>query len=171
MKKVTLFAFTLLTSILLINNVFASTNNSILLNYIKTPHAGITLSASDQKKCEDFIAENDISDEQAEEIVAIANEIVDIIERAGVKDYTMLSAADKDLILKKASDAAAVIGATLTYDNADKTILIKINGRTYDFSLSPYLKQTGKNNVVMLVSLVSVAVLAGTAPIIKKKNA
>lgn len=174
MKKIMQVVFVMVAVFGFATNASAATNEK-LLNYAKQTFtiAGekYTVLDSDLVKIERFLSQVEISDSQADEIIAKADEIIAILNEEGKSDFTELSYAKKQEILNIAKEGAAVIDATLTYDNTNKIVLVSCGTIEVDFSINPYLKQTGSNNI-MYAGISGIAIL-GTATIMymKKRNA
>lgn len=174
MKKMILVLVTILASIGFTTNCFAGVNNE-LLEYAKTTHfiAGdyVRLSDADILKVERFLREYPITDSEASQIIEKANQIIDILNEAGISDLTKLSKEAKQEVFSLAQEAANIIGATLTYNNTDKTIVIYKDGVKIEaLSLNPYLKQTGKSNIIT-ISIAAITVLGATIVYRKRHNA
>ncbi len=155
---VALMVFSGLTS-----TVYAKENK--ILDYARGTHivAGdvVKLSASDIVKIERFLNENEISDNDQNKIIAKLESIVTILDRTGTSNVTKLDDATKEQILNIAQEAANIAGVTLTYNNTDKILSIYQNGVMVDaFFASPYLKQTGDTNVMIIVSVLLTAIAA-----------
>lgn len=173
MKKMILVLVTIIASIGFATNVHAEGNTQIL-EYAKTTHfiAGdyVRLSNSDIVKIERFLREYPVTNEEASTIIDKANQIVDVLNQAGVSDLTKLSSSQKKEVLRLAEETANIVGATLSYDNTDKAIAIYKDGKKFDaLSLSPYLKQTGKSNV-LTISIAAISVVGLTTLFYRKKN-
>lgn len=173
MKKMILAIVTIITLSCFVTDVFAEGNNE-LLEYAKTTHfiAGdyVRLSNADIVKVERFLREYPVTDAEASQIIDKANKIIDILNQAGVSDLTKLSSTQKQEVLRLAEEAASVIGATLTYDNTNKTIVIYKDGKKIEaISLNPYLKQTGKSNV-LTISIAAISVVGLTTLIYRKRT-
>ena len=130
--------------------------------YSKGSKYGMT--SADKVKIERYLSENTVTDEQANAIVAKADEAIAVMEAAGTTDYSKLTDAQKDKLKSIANSAAAIIDVKLVfkkntveiYDNAGKLIetIGQNNGK---------LAYTGNNvNVVLTTSVIAVIALAIT---------
>lgn len=130
--------------------------------YAKGKKYGMT--SADKVKVERYLSENTVTDEQANAIVAKADEAIAVMEVAGTTDYSKLTDAQKDQVKSIANSAADIIDVKLVfkkntveiYNNAGKLIetIGNNNGK---------LAYTGNNvNVVLTTSVIAVIALAIT---------
>ena len=130
--------------------------------YAKGKKYGMT--SADKVKVERYLSENTVTDEQANAIVAKADEAIAVMEAAGKTDYSKLTDAQKDQVKSIANSAADIIDVKLVfkkntveiYNNAGKLIetIGNNNGK---------LAYTGNNvNVVLTTSVIAVIALAIT---------
>ena len=130
--------------------------------YAKGKKYGMT--SADKVKVERYLSENTVTDEQANAIVAKADEAIAVMEAAGTTDCSKLTDAQKDQVKSIANSAADIIDVKLVfkkntveiYNNAGKLIetIGNNNGK---------LAYTGNNvNVVLTTSVIAVIALAIT---------
>ena len=130
--------------------------------YAKGKKYGMT--SADKVKVERYLSENTVTDEQANAIVAKADEAIAVMEAAGTTDYSKLTDAQKDQVKSIANSAADIIDVKLVfkkntveiYNNAGKLIetIGNNNGK---------LAYTGNNvNVVLTTSVIAIIALAIT---------
>lgn len=131
--------------------------------YAKGKKYGMT--SADKVKIERYLAENTVTDEQANQIMAKADEAVAVMENAGVTNYNKLTQDKKSELKTIAKEAADVVdvklvfksGSVEIYNNEGKLIetVAQNNGK---------LAYTGNNsvNVVLTVSVVAMIALAIT---------
>lgn len=130
--------------------------------YAKGKKYGMT--SAEKVKVERYLSENTVTDEQANAIVAKADEAIAVMEAAGTTDYSKLTDAQKDQVKSIANSAADIIDVKLVfkkntveiYNNAGKLIetIGNNNGK---------LAYTGNNvNVVLTTSVIAVIALAIT---------
>lgn len=138
--------------------------------YSKGSKYGMT--SADKVKIERYLSENTVTDEQANSIVAKADEAIAVMEAAGTTDYSKLTDAQKDKLKSIANSAAAIIDVKLVfkkntveiYDNAGKLIetIGQNNGK---------LAYTGNNvNVVLTTSVIAIIALAITVATKRNSN-
>ena len=127
-------------------------------------YAKYGMTSADKVKVERYLSENTVTDEQANAIVAKADEAIAVMEAAGTTDYRKLTDAQKDQVKSIANSAADIIDVKLVfkkntveiYNNAGKLIetIGNNNGK---------LAYTGNNvNVVLTTSVIAVIALAIT---------
>ena len=138
--------------------------------YSKGSKYGMT--SADKVKIERYLSENTVTDEQANAIVAKADEAIAVMEAAGTTDYSKLTDAQKDKLKSIANSAAAIIDVKLVfkkntveiYDNAGK--LIETIGQN-----TGKLAYTGNNvNVVLTTSVIAIIALAITVATKRNSN-
>ena len=79
-----------------------------------------------------YLADNEISADVADQIIAKGDKIIAIMNSAGTTDLTKLSSSQKNEIRTLATDAATLAGATVSYDNSSKRLTVKgANGKNY----------------------------------------
>lgn len=138
--------------------------------YAKGKKYGMT--SADKVKVERYLSENTVTDEQANAIVAKADEAIAVMEAAGTTDYSKLTDAQKDKLKSIANSAASIIDVKLVfkkntveiYDNAGKLIetIGQNNGK---------LAYTGNNvNVVLTTSVIAIIALAITVATKRNSN-
>lgn len=174
MKKMILAIFTLVVSMSFITTSEAMANEMILDYATKTHLIGgksVKLSNSDVLRVERFLLQNEVNDNEAKEIISKLDQIKVILNTENVSDLTKLSDTKKKEVLALATSAAEVIGAKITYNNTDKTLVIyDKNGKKFDtIAMNSYLKQTGNSNVIYYVS--AATLLLGAVVIRKSRNA
>ena len=130
--------------------------------YAKGQKYGMT--TADKVKIERYLAENPVTDEEANSLVSKADEAIAIMEKAGTTDYNKLTTDQKDEMKSIATSAANTINAKLVfkkgtveiYNNAGK--LIETVGQN-----NGKLAYTGNNvNVVLTTSVIAIIALAIT---------
>lgn len=130
--------------------------------YAKGQKYGMT--TAEKVKIERYLSENPVTDEQANSLVAKADEAVAVMEKAGTTDYNKLTTAQKEQLKSIATSAANIIDVKLVfkkgtveiYDNTGK--LIETVGQN-----NGKLAYTGNNvNVVLTTSVIATIALAIT---------
>lgn len=128
------------------------------------------MTTADKVKVERYLKENPVTDEEADAILAKADEAVAVMTKAGTTNYSELTKAQKDelkTIAKSAAEIANVklvfkTGSVEVYDQNGKLIetITENNGK---------LAYTGNNvNIVLVVSVIATIALAITV-VAKKK--
>lgn len=126
--------------------------------------AAYGMTSADKVKIERYLAENPVTDAKADEVLAKADEAIAVMDNAGVKNYSELTAAQKEQVKTIAKEAAEIVdvklvfkkGAVEIYNKEGKLIetVTQNNGK---------LAYTGNNvNVVLVVSVIAIIALAIT---------
>ena len=156
-----LFAIILMACATVVNATTSSTLADEI--YSKGKKYGVT--SADKVKIERYLSENEVSDEEANQIISKVDEAVAVMEKAGVVKYGDLTQSQRDELKTIAKEAADIIdvklvyksGSVEIYDNQGKLIetVASNNGK---------LAYTGNDsvNVVLTVSVIAVIALAIT---------
>lgn len=172
MKKVVSFLIMLLV-VAMMGTVVNATSVSELADTLYEMGEPYGLTSSDKVKIERYIADNELTDAQADKIVAKAEEAVAVMKNAGVTNYDDLSDAKKDELKTIANEAADILGLTLTFKQGK--VEIYQDGKLIETVTenNGKLAYTGNNtNMVLVVSSVAViALVAGFATRKKFANA
>lgn len=145
----------------------ATTSESIEAIYALGSKYGMT--SADKVKLERFIADYGVTEDQASQLLAKAQEAEKIMIAAGVTNYSELTADQKNQIKSIANEAASIVGVTLTFKKG--AVEIYKDGKLIETitNTDGKLAYTGnETNVVLIAS--SIAVIALTAVIIKKRT-
>lgn len=169
-KTLTILALMLIVTMLTMSGVCAASSTTLADElYAKLSAYGAT--EAEKVKIERYLADNTVTDAQADAILAKADEAVAIMKAEGVKDVTKLSATARNQVKTIAQSAASEIGVTLTYSNG-KAKIYDANGKlieTVTVSNTGKLAYTGNNvNTILVVS--SVAVIALAVAVVAKKS-
>lgn len=163
MKKVVsiLILFVLLASMTTIVNATSADDLADTLYEMGEPYG---LREADKVRIERYLADNDVSDEQADEIIAIAEEAVAVFEEAGVSTYSDLTNDQKDELKSLANEAADVLGLTLVFGT--KQVEIYQDGTLIevvtleDGDILAYTGNSTMNIVLVVSSIVAIALVA-----------
>lgn len=168
-KTLTIIALMMIITIISISGVYAATSSTLADDlYTKLSVYGMT--AADKVKVERYLTDNPVTDEQANSILAKADEAISVIKSEGVTDVTKLSAEGKKKIQLIAQSAASQIGLTLTFSK-DKVEIYNAEGKlieTITLSNTGKLAYTGNNSNMLVVS--SLAVIALAVVFVAKKH-
>lgn len=172
MKKLLASVLLLVMLVAMLATSSMAATNADLIAYVKADHkvAGemIGISAGNRVKAERYLTENPVTDAQADAIIAKGNEIIALMNNAGVSDPSKLSKADKDKFMALAQQAADVIGLKLVF-HANSVDVYKDGTLIDTVTLGNKLVYTGNNvNVALVVS--SVAIIALAAGFVAKKR-
>lgn len=172
MKKFLQFAFVLVVSLCYVTNVNAATKQD-LINYASKSFtiAGKTVTSPEMAAIvKSYLAENEVTEANADQIIAKADQIVAILNAAGTTDLTKLTKDQKNEIRSLATEAASLAGATISYDTTTKRVNVKgSNGKNYGSAslVSPRLAATGADYTVY-VAVSGLAVVLGATALYRK---
>mgnify|MGYP005804858217 CR=1 FL=1 len=166
----------LLTSVLLIVMLvmvvapFVNASSETLADDLYAKLSAYGMTSADKVKVERYLADNEVTDEQASAILAKADEAIAIMDAEGTKDVRELSADAKAKIKAIAQETASTIGLTLVFTSG--TVEVYKDGELIDtvtLSNSGKLAYTGNNiNVLLVVASVAVIALATTVVVRKR---
>ena len=158
MKKL-LMIMSIIITVMLIGaiNVKAASNTE-LINTVYNIGSKYGLTSADKVKIERYLADNPVTEQEADSLISKAEEIDAIMKEAGVTDPTKLSQADKDRIQSIANEAASVLKVSLVIKNGN--VEIYKDGK---------LAYTGNNNYVIF-GISAVAIVALVIVCIMKKR-
>lgn len=174
MKKLLTVTLLVVLMLTIATTTMAATESELLAYVSKTfTIAGeeVSISASDKVKVERYLNEYEVTEEQADQVVAKIDEVVAIMNEAGVSDLTKLSQEDKQRVIAIANEAASILGLELKYDASTKEISVYKEGKlieTTTLASSTTLAQTGSTNYAYIV-VPAVAIIAIAIAVIAKK--
>lgn len=173
MKKLLASTLLLIVLVAMVATSSMAATNADLIAYIKADHkiAGqmVGITAGNRVKAERYLTQNPVTDAQADAIIAKGNEIIALMNNAGVSDPSKLSKADKDTFMALAQQAADVIGVKLVFHANSVDVYDKDGTHIDTVTLGNKLVYTGNNvNVALVVS--SVAIIALAAGFVAKKR-
>ncbi|HJJ11527.1 MAG TPA: LPXTG cell wall anchor domain-containing protein [Clostridiaceae bacterium] len=188
MKKITKVMLALVMAIVALT-VFTTKSNAMTANELKDyicNDKGINgtkliIRDADKVKVEKFFANNEMTDAQADQIKAIIDKGVALMNADGASEPNQLSSkAKKQELLSYAQEAAAVMGLTVSYDATEERLDIYKNGVLYDSlnwgvtesskgSTESALVQTGSTNYVYIV-VAGIMLIAGIMLVISRKK-
>lgn len=161
--------FVMLVSLLATGVSAVSTDEMIEKVYNMAVPYGAT--SADKVKMERFFADNPITDEQADQIIAKAEEAVAVMQSAGVTSVKDLTVDQKNQLKSIANEAASIVGVSLVFKAG--TVEIYKDGKLVETltSSTGTLAYTGNTmNIVLVVSSIAIIAL-GTAVIARKRLA
>ena len=188
MKKITKVMLALVMAIVALT-VFTTKSNAMTANELKDyicNDKGINgtkliIRDADKVKVEKFFANNEMTDAQADQIKAIIDKGVALMNADGASEPSQLSSkAKKQELLSYAQEAAAVMGLTVSYDATEERLDIYKNGVLYDSlnwgvtesskgSTESALVQTGSTNYVYIV-VAGIMLIAGIMLVVSGKK-
>ena len=145
MKKLLSIAIVFVMVAVLATTAVNAATSSTLANDLYTIGSKYGMTSADKVKIERYLADNAVTDEQANQVLAKANEAAKIMDEAGVTNYKDLT-ADKKNEFKSGNVEVYKDGKLI------ETLGVSNNGK---------LVYTGNNtNVILVVSSVAVVALA-----------
>lgn len=189
MKKITKVMLALVMAIIIALTMFTTKSNAMTANELKDyicNDKGINgtkliIRDADKVKVEKFFANNEMTDAQADQIKAIIDKGVALMNADGATEPNQLSSkAKKQELLSYAQEAAAVMGLTVSYDATEERLDIYKNGVLYDSlnwgvtesskgSTESALVQTGSTNYVYIV-VAGIMLIAGIMLVVSRKK-
>ena len=126
--------------------------------YAKLSAYGMT--EADKVKVERYLADNPVTEEQANSILAKADEAIAVMNEAGVKEYSDLTKAQKTEIKNIAKEAAEIIDVQLVFSTG-KVEVVK-DGKIIETITNNdgKLAYTGNSVNIVLAVVATVAVIA-----------
>lgn len=165
MKKTLLISILVAIILMAYATVVNATTTSTLADEIYSKGKKYGVTSADKVKIERYLSENEVSDEDANQIISKVDEAVAVMEKAGVTSYNQLTTAQASELKTIAKEVADILDVKLVfksgkveiYDNQGKLIetVAQNNGK---------LAYTGNNtvNVILTASVVAVIALAIT---------
>ena len=172
MKKLLAGTLLLVMLVVLVATTSMAATNADLIAYVTSDHkvAGGTagLTADQRVRAKRYLTENPVTDAQADAIIAKGDELLAIMESAGVSDPSQLSKADKEKFMAIAQEAADILGLTLVF-HAHSVDIYKDGVLIDSGSLGGKLVYTG-NSVNLALVISSIATIALAAGFVAKKR-
>lgn len=166
MKKILSIAITFVMVVMIAVTANATTSSELADElYKRGSKYGMT--SKEVVKIERYLADNPVTDAEADKIVAKADEAVKVMEDAGAKSYNDLTAEQKNQVKTIANEAAGVIGLTLKFSTSSVEVW-KGNKKIETITIeNGKFKYTGNNTAVVVGS--SLAIIALVAVVAKKR--
>lgn len=168
MKKVLISIILILTILMVMIGSTKATKETLADElYAKFKEYGAT--EAEKVKVERYLSENDVTEEQARQILNKADEIIEVIKTENVKDVTKLSKEAKSKIKKIAQEAASIIELKLVFYK-NKVEIYSSKGKLIEvisISNAGKLAYTGNN---LLNSTVCLVILMALVTIFIEKN-
>ncbi len=172
MKKTIVCAILFVMLVCVATTFVSATTSSELAAKLYDMGSKYGVTSADKVKMERYLADNPVTEEQANKIVAEAEAAVKVMEDAGKTSYKDLSDADKATLKTKANNAASVLDVSLTFKKG--SVEVYKEGKLIETITSKdgKLAYTGNNyGVVLAVSSIAVVALAAGLVARKKANA
>lgn len=170
MKKITKILLIVTIMSILLTNCFAMTNSK-LLEYFKNTHvvAGqrISLNQTQLTKIENFLNKNKISSENADIIIAKAEEVKRYMTSVGVSNPMKLNAYQKQKVMTLVEEAGSAAGVKVYFNKTTNEMTISQNGKVLEnISFTNKIPFTGTNvmpyaylafGIISLITLITIA--------------
>ena len=169
MKKTLTIALLVVMAIMAFATVVNAATTSTLADELYSKGAKYGMTSADKVKIERYLAENKVTDAQADKILAKADEAIAVMEKAGVTSYSKLTDSQKSEIKSIATEAAKEVDLKLVFKtrsveiyNADGKLVETIS------NTNGKLAYTGNTlNIALVASGISIVAVA--AVIARKK--
>ena len=96
MKKSLIISILVAIIVMASATIVKAATSSTLAEELYTKGQKYGMTSADKVKVERYLSENPVTDEQANTLVAKADEAIAIMEQAGTKDYNKLTTAQKE---------------------------------------------------------------------------
>ena len=162
MKKIvsSIVMLAIMLTMFLGTSVNAATTNE-LVDKIYSMGQPYGLTSSDKVRLERFLADNPVTEAEADTLIAKAEEAVAVMENAGVTSVSELTREQKNELQGIAKEAASIVGVNLVFKAG--TVEVYKDGKLIESISNNYgkLAYTGNNiSTVAVVSLVAIFALA-----------
>ena len=160
MKKALSFLilFIILATLTTVVNAVSSNELADKLYELGSPYG---MTSSDKIRIERYLADNEVTEEEANQIIAKAEQAVSVMETANITSYKELTSDQKSQIKSIAIEAADILDLTLTFSKGQ--VEIYQDGKLIEVVTSNdgKLAYTGNNtSTILVVSSVAVIALA-----------
>ena len=168
MKKLISTLALIAIMVVLTTTMVTATSASTLSNDLYALATKYNITTVSKAEIDRYLADNPVTDAQAEAVYAKALEMAKIMDEAGVTDYRQLTDEQRDQIRALGNEAASILGVTITFK--DGVVTPYKDGKPISaFSVSGKLAYTGNSvNSILVVS--SIAVLALATGIVAKRK-
>lgn len=171
MKKSIVLTIVALVAILMSTSVFAASSIAEEI-YNKGKDYGVT--TEHKARLEKYFANNEITEEQKTAVLAKADEVIAIMNKAGVKDVTKLSTTDLNKVKALVQDAAKEIGLTVKFESKGNNFTVTKGDKVVDVysgDSGKKLVYTGSNTITIAIASLGFIVVAGIVATNLRKNA
>ncbi len=155
--------------------IFSVTVNAesaeVLSNKLYNKLAPYGMTNNDRVKVERYLEQYPVTDEEADVVFSMADQMVELMNKAGTNDISKISNEEKQKVKDIAIEAASTVGATLVFKPS--WVEIYRDGKLVEsvkYS-NGKLVYTGNNINFALITVVLVVVVLTLTLILKKKKA
>lgn len=171
MKKILSIGILMIMALALLGGAVNAATTDTLANDLYKLGAKYGMTSADKVKIERYLADNPVTEEQANKVMAKANEAVKIMEDNNATKIGEVKKEDREKLKTIANEAASVVDLSITFKPG--TAEIYKDGKLIETVTmsNGKLAYTGNNvNIVLVVSSVAIIALA-TIIVARKKLA
>lgn len=172
MKKILSIAVLFVIIATMCVTVVNATTSSELADTLYEMGKPYGLTTADKVKIERYVSDYNVTDEEADAVVAKAEEAVKVFEDAGVTKFSELSAEEVSELKTIANEAADILGIKLTFEG--KSVKMYKDGKLIETvtNNNGKLSYTGNstNTVLVVSSIAAVAVVALAVAFVARKK-
>lgn len=170
MKRTLTIALLVVMAVMCLATASYATTSSELADALYEKGAAYGLTSADKVKIERYLSEYPVTDEEADSILAKADEVIAVMNEAGVKNYFDLTKAQKTEIKNIAKEAAEIIDVQLVFSKG-KVEVVK-DGKIIETVTNNdgKLAYTGNSVNIVLAVVATVAVIALAVAAVSKRR-
>ena len=170
MKRTLTIALLVVMAVMCLATASYATTSSELADALYEKGAAYGLTSADKVKIERYLSEYPVTDEEADSILAKADEVIAVMNEAGVKNYFDLTKAQKTEIKNIAKEAAEIIDVQLLFSKG-KVEVVK-DGKIIETVTNNdgKLAYTGNSVNIVLAVVATVAVIALAVAAVSKRR-
>lgn len=173
MKKLLSIAIVFIMVAMLGTTLVNAVSSSDLANQLYSIGQKYGMTSADKVKIDRYLADNPVSEADANKVIAKANEAAAIMDAAGTTNIKDLTTAQKNQLKDIANEAATVVGVTLKFGTS--SVEVYKDGKLVETvtSNNGKLAYTGNDsNTALLVgsSIVAVIALASAGIVVANKK-
>ena len=171
MKRTLTIALLVVMAVMCLATASYATTSSELADALYEKGAAYGLTSADKVKIERYLSEYPVTDEEADSILAKADEVIAVMNEAGVKNYFDLTKAQKTEIKNIAKEAAEIVDVQLVFGKG--TVEVVKDGKvieTVSKSNDGKLAYTGNSVNIVLAVVATIAVIALAVAAVSKRK-
>ena len=170
MKRTLTIALLVVMAVMCLATASYATTSAELADKLYEKGQAYGMTSADKVKIERYLSEYPVTDEEANSILAKADEAIAVMNEAGVKEYSDLTKAQKTEIKNIAKEAAEIIDVQLVFSTG-KVEVVK-DGKIIETITNNdgKLAYTGNTNTVLVASSIAVIALAAGITVVAKKR-
>lgn len=169
MKKTLAIVLLAIIAVMALATGVNAATSSTLADELYSKGAKYGMTSADKVKIERYLAENPVTDAQANELLAKADEAIAVMEKAGVTSYNKLTIAQKDEIKSIATEAAKKVDLKLVFKTKSVAIY-NADGKLVETVSNTNGKLAYTGNTVNVVFAVSVVAVLAVATVVVRKR-